>query len=296
MGDAPASRWSRRKFLRRALAAGSAAFAGVALYAWRIEPHWVTITEHELPLHNLPDAWEGRTIVQISDLHVGPVVDEHYLRRALQQVNALKPEMIVITGDLMTCDGPSRISQAAGVIAELETPPRGLLVVLGNHDYGEGCSDTRAADGLVRAISDVGATVLRNETRTIDGLQFVGTDELWAARCDVPRALAAYDPARPAIALIHNPDVVEMPEWSDGPSPFRGWFLAGHTHGGQVDPPLFRPPLLPVHRRDRFAGRYDLAPGRTLYINRGLGYLKRVRLGCRPEITRFTLTTPQAAS
>jgi predicted MPP superfamily phosphohydrolase len=70
---------------------------------------------------------------------------------------------------------------------------------------------------------------------------------------------------------------------------FRGWVLAGHTHGGQCKPPFLPPPLLPVKNRRYVAGEYDIGPGRWMYINRGLGYLRRVRFNARPEITLFTL-------
>jgi predicted MPP superfamily phosphohydrolase len=65
--------------------------------------------------------------------------------------------------------------------------------------------------------------------------------------------------------------------------------LAGHTHGGQCKPPFLPPPLLPVRNRRYTAGEFAVAPGRTLYINRGLGHLIQVRFNVRPELTLFTL-------
>jgi predicted MPP superfamily phosphohydrolase len=70
---------------------------------------------------------------------------------------------------------------------------------------------------------------------------------------------------------------------------YRGWILSGHTHGGQCKPPFFAPPVIPVRNRRYTAGAFDLYDGRWLYINRGLGYLHRVRFNARPEITVFTL-------
>jgi len=76
----------------------------------------------------------------------------------------------------------------------------------------------------------------------------------------------------------------------------RAWVLAGHTHGGQVKPPFLPPPILPVRNKRYTAGEFAIAPGRTLYINRGLGYLTQVRLNVRPELTLFTLRRALAPS
>ena len=73
--------------------------------------------------------------------------------------------------------------------------------------------------------------------------------------------------------------------WGD----YKGWVLAGHTHGGQCKPPFLPPPLLPVRNKRYTAGEIPLSDGRRLYINRGLGHLIRARFNVRPEITAFTL-------
>jgi hypothetical protein len=93
------------------------------------------------------------------------------------------------------------------------------------------------------------------------------------------------NPAEAALVLCHNPDAADEPVWAG----YRGWILAGHTHGGQCKPPFLPPPLLPVKNRRYTCGAFDLGDGRNLYISRGLGYLRRVRFGVRPEITLFRL-------
>lgn len=82
-------------------------------------------------------------------------------------------------------------------------------------------------------------------------------------------------------------DALDVLDW-DG---YRGWILAGHTHGGQCKPPFLPPPVLPVRNTRYTSGEIPLAEGRRLYINRGLGHLLQVRFNVRPEITAFTLTT-----
>ena len=88
------------------------------------------------------------------------------------------------------------------------------------------------------------------------------------------------------MALSHNPDTADRPVWGG----MRGWILAGHTHGGQCRPPFLPPPILPVRNKRYSSGAFDVGPGRTMYVNRGLGYMLRVRFNARPELTLFTLT------
>jgi predicted MPP superfamily phosphohydrolase len=102
--------------------------------------------------------------------------------------------------------------------------------------------------------------------------------------------LAQLDSARPAIALCHNPDGADHPWLAN----FRGWMLSGHTHGGQCKAPFMQPPLVPVKNKRYVAGEYELTDSRRLYINRGLGYIERLRFNARPEITAFTLEQAEA--
>lgn len=276
-------RITRRRFLGGTL--GAAAATG--LYAWRVEPHWVELVRRELPIAGLPDDWVGRTLAQVSDLHVGDV-DADYLRRQLQYVGTLRPDLVVFTGDFITCRGAEPVDEAAGVVEALPMPPRGCAAVLGNHDYSQthAWSNRKTADRLADRLTRLGVQVLRNERRAFAGLELIGLDDLWGPAFDLPKAMHGRDRDRPAIVLCHNPDGVDAPFWDR----YQGWILAGHTHGGQVKPPWMAPPLLPVVNRRYVAGEYDLGEGRRLYVNRGLGHLARVRFNVRPEITLFTLT------
>jgi predicted MPP superfamily phosphohydrolase len=92
---------SRRIFLR-ASGATVAAAAGTGLYTWRVEPHWLEIVRRQLPIANLPTSLAGRTLVQWSDIHVGPRVDDDYVVETLRKVAALKPDVVVVTGDFIS--------------------------------------------------------------------------------------------------------------------------------------------------------------------------------------------------
>jgi len=279
----PGRRWSRRKFLRRAL--GGGAVAATLGYAWGIEPHWVEVVRRPLAIDGLPEALVGKRLVQLSDLHIGPIVDPQFMRRSLESVGELAPDLIVVTGDLMTCNRDEQVDSTLEALRALPAAPLGRIVALGNHDYGGVWQCDQAADRLSFGLERRDFQVLRNEIADVEGLQVVGIDDFYSKHYHPSRAFDLIDDSRPVLTLCHNPDAVDHPAWSE----LRGWVLAGHTHGGQCKAPFLRPPILPVRNRRYVAGEYELAPGRRMYVNRGLGYLHRVRFNCRPEITVFTL-------
>jgi predicted MPP superfamily phosphohydrolase len=117
---------TRRQFLAlggAALASG----AGLGLYTWQVEPHWVELVRRPLPLANLPPALEGRTLLQLSDLHVGPRVDSAYLIRALTEASALAPDFVAFTGDFVSYRSAREYTELARVLRAL---PRGRLATV----------------------------------------------------------------------------------------------------------------------------------------------------------------------
>ncbi len=277
---------------RRFLVASGLAVAGLGAYTWRIEPNWIDVVRRDLPIANLPTTLEGRFLVQISDLHVGPVVDSDYLVTALNRVSDLRPDLIVITGDFMSCRRAEQVDATARVIEHLVPGELGCFAILGNHDYSLGWSRAEVADQLVRRLSDLGIRVLRNECVDVTGLQVVGMDDFWGPAFRPDTVLPKVDWGKSALTLCHNPDAVDLPSLSA----CRGWILSGHTHGGQCKPPFLPPPMLPVNNPRYTCGEFDIGNGRWLYINRGLGYLRRVRFNVRPEITVFRMCSADATS
>ncbi|MBL9083018.1 MAG: metallophosphoesterase [Planctomycetales bacterium] len=277
----------RRNFLRRATWGTMSAAAAAFLYTWRVEPHWVELVERELPVVDLPPELDGKTLVQLSDLHIGRLVDDDYMTRCLESVAAIQPDLVVMTGDWMSCDGAEEVEHVARVLESLQPARLGTFGITGNHDYGRAWANEGVGDQLERRLAELGIRLLRNEAATVEGLNLVGLEDLWSPRFNQPtaRRLLAEATGSPSIVLCHNPDACDRPIWGD----YQGWILAGHTHGGQCKPPFLPPPLLPVQNRRYTSGEFDVGPGRKLYIHRGVGYLRRVRFNVRPEITAFTL-------
>ncbi len=276
---------TRRRFLRKIAASTFLAVTGTAAYTWRIEPHWVEVVRRDLPIADLPDSLAGRTLVQLSDLHVGPEVDDDYLIRNLRFVSDLDAEIHTLTGDFMTCCLDEQVDHAARILSHLRPARLGTLAVLGNHDYARSFHNGAVADALAKRLGDLGIDLLRNRCRDVQGLTIVGLDDLWSRRFAPEEVLPSLRPGRAHLVLCHNPDAADEEKWYG----YRGWILSGHTHGGQCKPPFLPPPLLPVRNPRYVAGEIDLHDGRRLYINRGLGHLRRVRFNVRPEITVFTL-------
>ncbi|NJO37179.1 MAG: phosphoesterase [Rhizobiales bacterium] len=280
---------ARRKVLTAAAGLVAVLGAGTCFYTVHVEPHWLEEVHLPMPVKRLPPHLEGRRLVQLSDIHVGRRVDDDYVLTVFDRVRALEPDILVITGDFVS-HHRRIVDQAAAIYRRLPLGRLATVAILGNHDYGDDARDVGLGHALHGIFEDAGMTVLKNQGADIEGLRLIGLDDRWGPFFDPAPIMATVEPGSPAIVLSHNPDTADMPFWGG----FDGWILAGHTHGGQCKPPLFRPPLLPVHNKSYVAGRYDLSGGRTMYINRGIGHLIQARFNARPEITVFSLTSASA--
>lgn len=274
----------RRNFLKTlGTLAGGSALAG--LYAWQIEPFWLEFVKEQMPVKNLPDNLIGKTVMQISDVHVGNRFDYQFLIESFQEAQALCPDFVVYTGDFVHYEDETQIEQLTTVFEHAVKGTLGTFGVLGNHDYGHNWDEEEVAVAIKDVLKESGVSVLRNEQIEANGINFIGIDELYGTNFNPSSVLDNLDSGKANITLCHNPDVADLDVWND----YDGWILSGHTHGGQVRPPLLDPPLLPVKNKAYNAGKINLEDGRTLYINRALGHLLQVRFNVRPEITLFNL-------
>jgi predicted MPP superfamily phosphohydrolase len=281
----------RRDFLLRSLGGAAATAIGVVGYTFAIEPHWLEIVARSLPIAGLPASLVGRRLVHLSDIHVGPRVSDEYVVESFRRAGALGADIVAITGDLISYRGPEQFAQLRAV---LRTLPRGrvaTVAVLGNHDYGFGWRMPDVAAAVERELRDAGVTVLDNQALDVGGLAIVGLGDLWANQF-MPNRVMEARAGVPTLVLAHNPDSLDLDGWRD----YRGWVLAGHTHGGQCKPPFLPPPLLPVKNKRYTSGAIPLSDGRAVYISRGVGHLIPVRFNVRPEITAFTLASAPAGS
>ena len=300
---------ARRKSLHRSLF--NMGISGITLTnsGSLIEPQWVEITQHEISIANLPLAFEGFSIVQLTDLHHSSVVTLDYLQACFRQVVDLQPDLVVMTGDYITYQDKyaQPVAQAIGeTIVEAGIP---TYAVLGNHDHwnsdwnDDWNNDADAdvsplrnrwkGDGLevINALTAGGIKVLMNEAaplrRGSDRLWLVGCDDLLAGDFDLERALGALPSTdEPRFLLMHNPQPIES-------IAHHGFdlVLSGHTHGGQISLP-FVPPKV---GNKYLAGLFYVGASR-LYVCRGLGVTGvPIRFMTTPEIACFRLARASGA-
>jgi uncharacterized protein len=282
----PSKLLSRRRWLIRCLGGAVVGGVGLAGYTRFVEPHWIEVVRRPMPLANLPDELIGKTLVQISDLHIGPIVSDDFIRGGLELVSQLEPDILVITGDFVTWRGSKQIGQTVNLLKDLQPARLATVAITGNHDFGGSpWSDVSVADRLADRMTGLNIRMLRNDSIDVGGLRLIGVDDYWSPDFNLQKALSSGNSHDPTVALCHNPDAAIVEDWGD----FRGWILSGHTHGGQVRAPFCRASILPIRNTQYAAGQFDLNDGRTLYVNRALGYSRPVRFNVRPEITVFEL-------
>ena len=277
----------KKRFFKKAFITLTLVAALLGYYAWQIETHWVKFEQLKLPIKNLPSNLEGKTLVQISDIHIGDYVSKDFIKNNFAKVGITHPDIIVYTGDFV------RLVHNALPLADLDEvmqlAPKGklqTLAILGNHDYGRAFKDSTAADSITTLLKKYHITVLRNQSVNINGLQLYGMDDYWGTNFDPAKTMQNYNPNQASLVLCHNPDVADLDVWNG----YEGWILSGHTHAGQVRIPFWGSPIIPVSNKNYDQGIKKLPGNRTLYINRGLGHSIPVRFNARPEITIFTLT------
>jgi predicted MPP superfamily phosphohydrolase len=174
------ARISTRRQVLRTLAVGGSAALLVGLYTWRIEPHWLEFTYPLLPIAGLPRELEGSTLAQISDIHVGPRVDDAYVIDSFRRVHELAPDFVVVTGDWITYRNSHQFEQLRRVLARLPHGRLGTVGILGNHDYGFHWRMPEVAEQVAGIVRAAGVTLLRDAAFQVAGLQFLGLDDFLA--------------------------------------------------------------------------------------------------------------------
>jgi uncharacterized protein len=276
---------TRRNFLR--LAAGSA--AGLAFYAGEISRHELEIVYLTITLPRLPDAFAGMKIVQLSDFHFQEYTEATFLNAVVRRVNALAPELVVLTGDFVSSKPlPRRLSirlgyHCAEVLSRIECPLR--YAILGNHDVRVG------APALTDALRTHNISLLANSSAPIERngqrIWLAGIRDALEQRPDLAAALPASRrlDREPLILLAHEPDFADHVGAGQV-----DLVLSGHTHGGQILIPFLPPLMLPEMGIKYVHGLFRLHDRMQLYVNRGIGAVNLpFRFRCPPEITVITL-------
>ena len=289
-----------------------------------IEPHLLITSHHTLPIATLPREFDHLNVVQISDLHDSSYLTTHFLRRITKQVNALNPDLIVFTGDLLSYSEMEHQEALRAFLSSLSAP-LGCFAIFGNHDYKEYVSlgedgsyrimqehvppllkgfhrlfsskkpeqgreveePIPIQDSLKNLFESSGFRVLHNETVQVGS----GTARLNIT--GLGDIMAKQCLPFEAFARVDRkfPTIVlsHNPDSYPFLAPYPGdLFLFGHTHGGQVNLPYIWEKITPLKNKKLKSGLVAMNE-RFLYINRGLGASFPFRWFAPPEIAQFTL-------
>jgi len=285
---------SRRRFLKGTGAVVAAGALAIGADAAIFEPNDPKVVNIEISLRRLPQAFDGFTIAQISDFHYSELCAIP-IRRAVEMLKKLQPDMVVLTGDFVTVpmlsnylhkkQAAESAEPCAGILSALH-PRAGMFAVLGNHDVD---SDH---GWITEIIESKGIPVLRNRSLAIekDGARFwlAGVDDALVGRPDLKLALHDVPTGEMVVLLAHEPDFAD--ETARHPVDLQ---LSGHSHGGQIWLPVVGAPWLPPLGRLYPRGLRKIRD-LTLYTNIGLGTIRLpVRLNCPPEITMLRLRSAE---
>jgi predicted MPP superfamily phosphohydrolase len=273
---------------RRFLALGGVAALGVPLYAAEVSRHEISVEEVTISIPRLADVFRGLRIVQISDLHYANYTEPYFIRRVIEHVNQLNPDVAVFTGDFISYglwpyeDIVRFANNCAQILSEVKCPIR--YACLGNHDYA--VNRWMVTDALTN--HHIPVLINRSEPLERDGkrlwLAGIGDAIAHEARLDEAIPDASRKDGEPVILLAHEPDFLKyvVPFGVD-------LMLSGHTHGGQIRLPFLPPLFLPELGVEYASGLFRM--GNThLYVNRGIGTVNLpFRFDCPPEITVLTL-------
>ncbi len=272
----------RRRFpraLQKLLLVVMAIFLGI-FYVHRVEPSWIEVRSVSMPLPHLAPEFSGYRVVQLSDIHADRWMTTDRIAKIVGQVNQLKPDLVVLTGDFVT-HSAEEFSPNLAALSQLN-PVDKTLAVMGNHDAWTNSTIVQSA------LEAAGVQVLNNQVAALQRksaqLFIAGVNDVWAKRDRLDQVLAALPSEGAAILLAHEPDFAEQ-------SAATGRFdleLSGHSHGGQVKLPFVKRIVPPLANKYPI-GQYKVG-NMIQYTNRGVGMSGLpLRFNCRPEITVFTL-------
>jgi len=263
-------------FLQASAAVAATGALAIATDATVVEPNRPQLVRVEVPLVRWPYAWDGFKIAQLSDFHYDEYFSVVPLRNAINVVNGLQADLVVLTGDFVTVPVFADFLQNAEQ-AEKDAEPCarllghlharfGVIAILGNHDLG---SDRQL---VTESLQLYGIPVLRNRSVPIEWggsrIWLSGVDDVLRGKPDINRTLRAVPRNEPVVLLVHEPDFADQVVLH--PVDLQ---LSGHSHGGQIRFPLIGPLYLPklAHKYPR--GLYRIGP-LTLYTNVGLGTVR----------------------
>ena len=278
---------SRRRFLVHSGRLAVASAAGVAAWSVLFEPRWFGVTHRTFALRGLPPELDGLRVVQLTDIHLGPNLSVEYVREVIAATNALKADLILLTGDYVH-RSPSYIEPVVRELSELRAKI-GVIGTLGNHDWWEdGPATQRAFARAGLPLIDNSRLFLTPDRRLVPyadrGLCIAGIGDYNEDVVEFDRALGNVPADIPRLLLSHNPDAAEDTRFV-GKDLRVDLMLCGHTHGGQVWIPGLGTPIVPSRFGQKYASGLVQGPACPVFISRGIGMtILPMRFCVPPEV------------
>lgn len=267
---------SRRKFILTSVAAA-------LTEAFLIEPNLSSITYRDVRVPYLPPSLNGLRVIHLTDFHYKPDKDESLMEGIIKKVNALKPDLILLTGDYIDGDNPE-VDPLINQLKSLKAK-HGIFASMGNHDGWQNSGDHYRK--RFEAI-DTGFLINQNTHLSIKGesLYVAGSDFVWNGKPNPAATLKGIPPLAALITLVHEPDYFDtMLRHRD-----HHLQLSGHTHGGQCRVPLINYAPKKVSYGKKYIYDTYKQKDSSIWVSKGIGTTGiRVRFSCLPEIAVLTL-------
>ncbi len=277
--------WNKRKKLSGLLLLLVLILA-VPIYGFKVEPYWLQVQTVSLTLPHLDAEFDGYRIVHLSDLHVVEQMPQTYLDRVIRLTNQQQPDLVTVTGDIVTNQPQKYASRIEAAFKAIKAP---TVAVLGNHDHWSdpGVVHQILRNSQVGDLSNSVYTVQREQSQ----LHVAGVDDVWVGAANLDQVMAQLPQQGAAILLAHEPDYADVAVKTHR----FDLEISGHAHGGQIAIPFVGAPVLPPYGERYPIGQYQVED-LIQYTNRGIGMVSpRVRLNSRPEITVFQLSSSTAS-
>ena len=254
------------------------------------EPNRLLVNATTIAIPHWPVGFAQIKIVALSDLHVGaPHITLDKVREIVRRSNEQQPDLIVLLGDYVIQDVVGGTFIEPNVFVEILKDlraPLGVYAVLGNHDWW------LDSERVTRAFERVGIRMLTNEAVSIERngsrLWLAGLGDYFSHKDDLDKTMRAITSTDPIVALTHTPDI-----FLKLPPQFR-LTMAGHTHGGQVNLPLFGRRVVPSDYGEKYAIGFIEEGEKRLFVTTGIGTsIVPVRFRVPPEISVVTIVARQ---
>ncbi|MGI8314072.1 metallophosphoesterase [Halobacillus mangrovi] len=278
---------TRRKFIKNSLRSvfGIIGLTGASYYYARyVEPRMIAIRNFTLESVKIPTSLHDVKVLQFSDTHVGYHYDLKQFKKLINEINNQKPDLILFTGDLVDAPHLYDFPDELPILLSQLSSPLGKFWIYGNHDHGG-----NGTEKIKEVMKAGGFKLLQNShTRIGDNkgsFILAGLDDVMLGRPNIDEALHLVDPDIFTLLMVHEPDVAD--EIQHYPVDIQ---LSGHSHGGQVQLPIYGYMITPPYAEKYVEGSYQLGDRLQLFVSRGVGTTRMpYRFLCRPEISVYTL-------